>query len=436
MLKRRIPWDKQPSFPGDISPGFRWDVLINQAFPHVNSARRNAITPRGSMLVGKGGVGRNWYGANCLEQITVPLPTTSTGYTILWVGPMNVSNTGTPVSVLRITGGGFRFEPYTTFGGAFVTFAHTGVAGTTPPFSSGVSWDHRNDAWVYMATYDGTTVWQALLTPNGAYEETTNTVGMNAGTGTLDLSTSSGSFGAYLVGYAQRPMDIALRRKIMRLPWSVYEKTVYEIQPDGGGGGGSVNLTGQAVTASRGILVPVNAIILNGQVITSARGTLVPALARTLTGQAVTINRGALTPSIGNVVALSGLAVTLSRGTLIPATAVPLTGQAVTASRGTLVPLIGNGVVLSGQALTVSTGSLKANLAIGLLGQAITSSRGTLTPSVGGNVSVNLTGSSVTISRGTLGTSLGDPPETITFSWSKEGAVFTFRKNTTLFEFD
>ncbi len=221
---------------------------------------------------GGGNVGRNWYGVNALESINAPLPTTTTGYTILWCGPMNVVNTGTPISVLRTTSGGFRLEPYTTFGGAYITLTHTGVAsGPTVP---GAAWStFTNDMFVVIFTYDGTTsraMWRPPLgaSPLGATEVST-TVGMNAGTGTIDLSTSTGSFGAYLVGYATRCMPAAMARRLLLNPWQVFEPAEREVfyslggtqsltvTPSGGmrlGGAGSV-LAKASWTAAGGILL-------------------------------------------------------------------------------------------------------------------------------------------------------------------------------------
>ena len=215
-------WTSQPTVATRPSPEFRWDVLINQAFPGHNCATGRQVTPRGSAAVGRGGRWQNWHGVNALEQIAAPLPTTATGYTMLWVGPMQVASTGAGVSIIRTTGGGFRFEPYTTAGGVWMTATHTGVAGLSPP--GPWSYSHDSRPWVVLISYDGTNATFEVKTPDGDLASTSTAAGMNDGTGTIDLSTTSGVFGAYLVGYARRPMPAAMRRRLLDLPWLAFEK--------------------------------------------------------------------------------------------------------------------------------------------------------------------------------------------------------------------
>lgn len=213
-------WTSQPTVATRPSSEFRWDVLINQAFPGHNCATGRQVTPRGSAAVGRGGRWRDWYGVNALEQISAPMPTAATGYAMLWVGPINQASFG-GASVIRTTGGGFRFEPYSTPGGGWVSATHTGVANI---LNNGWTWGFSTEPWVVVISYDGTTAMTDVRVPTGELYSTSATVGMNDGTGTLDLSTSSGSFGAYLVGYARRPMPAALRRRLLDLPWLAFER--------------------------------------------------------------------------------------------------------------------------------------------------------------------------------------------------------------------
>lgn len=241
-------WTSQPQQPAQPSPEFRWDVLINQAFPSLNVPNLKPVTPRGTAAVGEGGRWQNWHGVNALEQIEAPLPTTSTGYTMLWVGPMQVASTGTGVNIIRTTGGGFRFEPYTTAGGAWMTATHTGVAALNPP--GPWSYSHDSRPWAVIISYDGTTASFEVKTPDGEFGAATTTAGMNAGTGTIDLSTTSGVFGAYLVGYAARPMPSALRRQILDNPWSTFQKKTTVAWSVSSGITGSVAYTNADDTSS------------------------------------------------------------------------------------------------------------------------------------------------------------------------------------------
>lgn len=236
LVPSRSVWTQQPTRPEAQSPDFAWDVLINQAFPSFNAASRNLVTPRGTANIGAGGRWQNWHGVNALEQINAPMPTTATGYTMLWVGPFQVSGTGAGVALIRTTGGGFRFEPWTTAGGVWMGVTHTGVAGVTSP--GPWSYTHDSRPWTVLVSYDGATVTFEVVTPTREYAITTATVGMADGTGTLDLSANPGVFGAYLVGYARRPMSAAMRRRVLANPWCVFEKrsAIARAAPSGGGG--------------------------------------------------------------------------------------------------------------------------------------------------------------------------------------------------------
>lgn len=446
-------WNSQPTVASLPAPEFKWDVLVNQAFPAVNAVTGRSLTPRGSRFEGRGGRGQNWLGVNSLEQIPAPMPTTATGYTILWVGPINAANQSAS-PVIRTTSDGFRFVPYSLTNGSYIGHVHTNVAQANEPTPIARGFDFA--PWTVIVTYDGATCIIEYRSPEGEYASASTTMGMNPGTGTLDLSNTGGSFGAYLVGYARRPMSERLRARYLRAPWNVFVQNKYlgwSSATD------SVNLTGIAATISRGTLSPTTTILLSGQAVTVSRGTLTPSqdLGVTLTGLAATflpngslrpgleialsglsstINRGTIVPSQANTVALTGLSSAFSQGTLGPALSISISGLAVTVNRGTLVPVAGNTVVLAGQAMTASSGSIKANLAVSLLGQSITTSRGTITPVTSGNVSVNLNGLASIVYRGDVGVSPTLAPETIQFSWADNKVVFTFQKYTTSFRFD
>lgn len=153
-----------------------------------------------------------------------------------------------------------------------------------------------------------------------------------------------------------------------------------------------------------------------------------------LTGQNSSFSYGTLTHT--HTVPLSGNSSSALYGTLSNTHTIPLVGNSMSASYGTISPFIGISVNLTGQSFTGTTGSLKADLAVSLLGQSVTSSYGTLVPSIAGNVSVNLSGLSALLSRGTLTASLGNPPETLEFSWANKKAKFSFKPRSMIFIFD
>ena len=210
---------RQPLALARRSADFAWDVLINQAEPFYDAARRTRVSPRGALVASRAGQYRNWRGVNALESINAALPTAATGYTVLWVGAFDAP--AVPLaSVIRTTTGAFRLEAFTSTGGGRITAVHTSVANLNDP--GAIAWDFRPDPWTVILTYDGAVATLEVLAGNGTYGVATTTVGMNAGGGTLELSTTTGSLGAYLVGYARRPMPAGLRRRLLDNPWSVF----------------------------------------------------------------------------------------------------------------------------------------------------------------------------------------------------------------------
>lgn len=164
------------------------------------------------------------------------------------------------------------------------------------------------------------------------------------------------------------------------------------------GGNVTVALSGQAVTASAGTLIPSSTVAASGQAVTASAGTVAPSTSLAASGQAVAASAGTLTPSMS--VTAAGQAVTASAGTLTPSATVALSGQAVTVSAGTLTYSAGSNITLTlaGQAVTVSAGTLGVASAKALTGQVVAASAGTLVP----GRSISISGSQVTVSAGTL----------------------------------
>lgn len=211
MLRISTPWDSQPQEAAELAGNFRWDLLVNQATPQVDLARGSVFSEKGAQKVGVSGRYLDTVGANNLVQTSAPLPG-STGYTALWVGTFTQASQ-TARSVLRTTGGGFRLEPYTTGGGQYVSVTHTGVAQLTgpAPYTTGF-----NDyPVIVLVNYDGTTASIEVMHYADGYSITNTTVGWAAATGTIDLSSTSGGLGSYLIGYAARPMPAAMRRSLL-----------------------------------------------------------------------------------------------------------------------------------------------------------------------------------------------------------------------------
>ncbi len=123
----------------------------------------------------------------------------------------------------------------------------------------------------------------------------------------------------------------------------------------------TVNLTGQAITASAGTILPARSLSLVGQAVATALGTLTPARSLPLTGTAITASQGTITASSGGnvTVSLTGGSVTASLGTLSPSKSIALSGQPATAAAGTLTPA--KAFALTGQASTSAAGTITAD---------------------------------------------------------------------------
>lgn len=211
MLRILTPWDSQPQEVAELAGDFRWDLLVNQATSNVNLALGAVFAAKGTLKIGVAGRYLDTIGANNLVQISAPLPG-SAGYTALWVGAFTQANQSTR-SVLRTTGGGFRLEPYTTGGGQYVTVTHTGVAqlNSPAPYTTGFN----DSPVIVLVNYDGTTASIEVMHYADGYSITNTTIGWAAASGTIDLSTTSGGLGSYLIGYAASPMPAAMRRSLL-----------------------------------------------------------------------------------------------------------------------------------------------------------------------------------------------------------------------------
>lgn len=179
----------------------------------------------------------------------------------------------------------------------------------------------------------------------------------------------------------------------------------------------TVNLTGAAITAGQGSLIPGNAktligqvttleqgllslsaaLSLSGQEITVSQGDLSFTFSRTLTGQAITSGQGTLTYSGGDVtVSLTGIEITTALGALLAANSVTMNGLEISSAQGSLSSAFG--VSITGQSLTASTGSILAAIGLTIVGSSSTLSAGTLSPSM----ALTLIGQAITVSAGSV----------------------------------
>lgn len=117
-------------------------------------------------------------------------------------------------------------------------------------------------------------------------------------------------------------------------------------------------LSGAVSTFSAGTITAAAAYTLAGQAATAAAGTIIPAVEQPLTGAAITSAQGSISTSAGGDVSvnLSGQALTASHGTLAGTVDYNLSGVAVTAAAGTLDVSVAQ--VLSGLSIASAAGTI------------------------------------------------------------------------------
>lgn len=120
----------------------------------------------------------------------------------------------------------------------------------------------------------------------------------------------------------------------------------------------SQSIDGSVAPFSAGTIASAAAYTLAGQAVTTAAGTIIPAVAQTLAGVAITSAQGAVSANTGGDVSvnLSGQAMTASHGTLAGTVAYNLSGVAVTAAAGTLDVSVAQ--VLSGLSIASAAGTI------------------------------------------------------------------------------
>ena len=196
------------------------------------------------------------------------------------------------------------------------------------------------------------------------------------------------------------------------------------------GGGVSLSLTGQSLTANLGALSASVTSSVTGNQTTLQQGTITANVSQTLTGQAISLAQGSVLPNV--VTAITGQEVSLGQGSISPDVSTTITGQQVSVAQGSVTNAASGDVTkaLSGQSLSVSQGALTASISLALNGQSIVLSGGSVSPAISSalagqqssvqqgtisaNISAGLTGQAVVISNGTVAQAGSDVTKALT----------------------
>lgn len=170
---------------------------------------------------------------------------------------------------------------------------------------------------------------------------------------------------------------------------------------DAGGGGVTVNLTGQAGSFSAGSIATSRAVPVAGQAGSFSAGTIASSRDVPITGATGAFSAGTLLPGLS--IPLVGQAGAFSAGSITVAVSIALAGQPGTFAAGTITYSAGGDISVSliGQAGTFSSGTLGVSMSVPLVGTAIAASAGTLSPAF----SVTLSGATGAFADGSMGVS-------------------------------
>lgn len=204
-------------------------------------------------------------------------------------------------------------------------------------------------------------------------------------------------------------------------PWQIFQSPARRLWVGAAGGGVSLSLTGQSLTANLGALSASITSSVTGNQTTLQQGTITANVSQTLTGQAISLVQGSILSDVSTVItgqtvslaqgsvtdassgdvtkALSGQSLSVSQGALTASISLALNGQSIVLSGGSVSPAISS--ALAGQQSSVQQGTISANISAGLTGQAVVLSNGTVAQA-GSDVTKALTGQQLSIALGVL----------------------------------
>lgn len=218
-----------------------------------------------------------------------------------------------------------------------------------------------------------------------------------------------------------RALSAAEVKSLSDNPWQIFKSQSRRIWVVGAGGGISLSLTGQSLTANLGALSASVTSSVTGNQTTLQQGTITANVSQTLTGQAISLVQGSVSSDVSTVItgqtvslaqgsvtdassgdvtkALSGQSLSVSQGALTASISLALNGQSIVLSGGSVSPAISS--ALAGQQASVQQGNVSANISAGLTGQAVVLSNGTVAQA-GSDVTKALTGQQLSIALGVL----------------------------------
>lgn len=215
-----------------LRTGWPWLFAWSAHQPNANLLSGQQVAAPGAVAFGPNGLFRDLSTAVGVQAYAGPLVAGPYTAVLVW-HPTQASYTG-GYSLLRTTGGGFRYEVWTTAGGVYSACTHTGVAAGGTTVHGVTGFDRR--PWVTVIRYDGSTNTVSVRAPGGEVITGSASTGITAGTGTWDLSNASGSHGLAFAGVLGGDVGPAAARALLDAPWLVLDPgDDVHFAPTGGG---------------------------------------------------------------------------------------------------------------------------------------------------------------------------------------------------------
>ena len=364
MIRRKIPWTRQPQSPVKVDRGnpdndgltyfvspYTGGFSIDPAFVvSASSAVSRVITP---------------YGVATNHPVTPTNPTLSvdTGAIAVWQPNYTVA-----IAVVCTAGNvpntnGILTSALNYFGLYF-------TSGTDRTIRL-KQWNGSATSTGYTLPSDGSLVVLTLIIITGASRLYANGVLVYT-----SADSNTWSVGGLYIGHIAGTFDscnpvkilwTAAWSKILPLSkildnasnkaWIAFAPQTRNIFVSVAGGGVSAALTGQAITV--------------------AQGTASPTVSTTLTGQQTDISQGTASPTVST--AITGQSITAAQGSVAPTVSTAITGQAVSIAQGTVTKSVGGATAaLTGQAISIAQGAVASVVRVALTGQAISIAQGTV----------------------------------------------------------
>lgn len=436
MINRKIPWTSQPQFTVGIDQGNPLTRGLTDCYSGAtigfNNATGKNVTVTGggsgysqravqggkSLYTPNGGwadisVGKDWAGPNTVIALMI-----LRGIDSSYGGLFSKNSSGTS-NQLQVGRNSTSDNLYLSVGDSTLgVYGSSSISGLT-----GVP-------AIVAFSHSGVTSTNGSYYLNGVKGNDTNVTlsAQNTGTGALGLGRERASNAGYdsdvdwlLFLRWNRVLAAPEIISISNNPWQIFQPLQRRIFVASAGGGVSLSLTGQSLTANLGALSASVTSSVTGNQTTLQQGTITANVSKTLTGQAISLVQGSVLPNVvtaitgqevslaqgsvtdassGNVTkALSGQSLSVSQGALTASISLALNGQSIVLSGGSVSPAISS--ALAGQQSSVQQGTISANISAGLTGQAVVLSNGTVAQA-GSDVTKALTGQQLSIALGVL----------------------------------